>query len=464
MNCFSRFSFAVSGRVAGAALAVLCVAQPASANGRFPQSTHFFFSDKDPNLVLERTTFGLLVSHDRGKTFQWVCEPSMGLTGSEDTMLAVTSSSAIVATTFQGLSHTEDQACSWALVPGDTAGQVFIDLAQNPNDAANVIAFSSNFKGLIDGGKSTFTSQLWESKDEGKTFTKLGQPVDDQILTYTVDLTKTDPNRIYATGARNPGIAPIGSFLISPDHGSSWTEIVVPLVGTERSLWIAGVDPTNSNRVYVRTSNAVTSAADRLLLIEVDADGGAATQRTLYTATGSLLGFALSADGSRVFVGGPKDGVKVASTTDFAWQARANIQVQCLAVTGDGLWACSNEQSGFIAGISHDEGATFQPLIHFCDIQGPLTCGPNTGVANQCTSIWPGQKEALGCIDNGAVASGNDGGAASSDNAGPISSSGSKCSAEVPGLAGLRGEWSALVPGVIVAGGVLARRRRKRAR
>jgi hypothetical protein len=452
----------------GVALTALCYAAPASANGRFPESNHFFFSDKDPNLVLERTTFGVLVSHDKGKTFQWVCEPAMGLTGSEDTMLAIGPSGAIVGTTFQGLTRSQDQACSWALVP-ETGNQVFIDLTQNPNDETNIIAFASNFKG-VDAGVTTFTSQLWESKDEGKTFAKLGQPLDDLVLTYTVDVTKTDPNRIYVTGTRKTNPTPTGGLFVSPDHGTSWVEITVPLVDAERSLWIAAVDPTNANRVYLRTSNASNTGPDRLILVELEADAGvdagAATQRLIFTATGALRGFALNADGTKAYVGGPKDGVKVASTSDFAWQTRANIQVQCLAVTADGLWACSNEQTGFIAGLSKDDGATFQPLIHFCDIQGPLTCGPTTGVTNQCTSIWPGQRQALGCIDDGGAGGTDDGGpGSSSGDATPLSSSGSKCSADVRGASMTSAlPWGALVPGALVAAGAFVRRRRRRRR
>ena len=38
---------------------------PARANGRFPESNQLVFSAQEPDLVLLRVTFGLLVSHDR---------------------------------------------------------------------------------------------------------------------------------------------------------------------------------------------------------------------------------------------------------------------------------------------------------------------------------------------------------------------------------------------------------------
>ena len=33
--------------------------------------------------------------------------------------------------------------------------------------------------------------------------------------------------------------------------------------------------------------------------------------------------------------------------------------VQCLATRGDELWTCSAEVSGFVLGVSTDDGATF---------------------------------------------------------------------------------------------------------
>lgn len=45
------------------------LAADARANGRFPQSNAIFFAPNDSDLVLLRTTFGEVISHDRGKTW-----------------------------------------------------------------------------------------------------------------------------------------------------------------------------------------------------------------------------------------------------------------------------------------------------------------------------------------------------------------------------------------------------------
>ncbi|MBX3207147.1 MAG: hypothetical protein KF764_19020 [Labilithrix sp.] len=400
-----------SSWISAAALAAIALgAEPARANGRFPESNQIAFSAEDPDLVLLRVTFGLLVSHDRGKTFEWVCEQSIGFSGIEDPMYTVTPSKSIVGTTFQGLTVSRNGACGWSFVSGELDNQVFIDLTTNPTDAKNIVVFASSYDKQDSDGNILFTSRLWETKDEANTFQQLGQPLDPALLGYTVDLTATDPERIYVTAVRSPGVSPRGFLLVSKDHGKTWTEEEVPLVGTERAVFVAAVDPTNAERVYLRTSNTVDKPT-RLILREGGPDGGAPTQRTLHTAKGALAGFALTPDGSRIYIGGPKDGVLAASAQDYVFAQKANIETQCLAVGPDGLWACSNERSGFVAGLSKDDGATFEARVRFCDIGGPLTsCGPGTPTNDICAPNWPAQKALLGCggLDGGA--GGGDGG------------------------------------------------------
>lgn len=444
--------------VSAAVLAAVVAGAPlARANGRFPESNQIVFADHDPDLVLLRVTFGLLVSHDRGKTFGWVCEQSIGFSGVEDPMYTVTPSNAIVGTTFQGLTITRDNACGWGFAGGDLDKQVFIDLTTNPKDKKDIVVFASSYDKQGEDGGIFFASKVWETKDEAQTFQQLGQALDPSLLGYTVDLTASDPNRLYLTAVRYPGQPNAqGVLLVSKDHGQTWTEETVPLVDTERAVFVAAVDPNDAERVYLRTSNGVDKPT-RLILREANGEGGPPTQRTLHTANGALMGFALSPDGSKVYIGGPKDGVKVASTTDFAFEQRANIETQCLAINADGLWACSNERSGFIAGLSTDDGATFQPRLRFCDIGGPLaTCGPGTPTNALCTPGWPAQKSLLGC--GGGGGEGSDGGFTDAGGGfAPLPPPSGNCDCH----ASPAGPWGAVVS---VAGAAVALLRRARRR
>lgn len=376
----------------------------ASANGRFPASNQIVVTPHDPDLVLVRVTFGLLVSHDRGKSFDWVCEPSIGYTGVEDPMYAVTPSRHFVGSTFDGIAISRDQGCTWSKARpegGDTAetesfaGKVFTDLAADPRDGKHLVVFSSSYERQSDAGETYFANEVWETKDEGLTF-RLLQPrgFNPLLLGSTIDLTASDPERIYIT-ARDTG-KPITAFLLtSKNHGRSWEEMRIPLEGLETSVFIAAVDPTNAERVYLRTSTAGDEPT-RLLLRDLSSTG-APRIRVLHSAAGALLGFALSSDGKKIYIGGPKDGLKVAHESDFIFRQRSAIQVQCLTLSPDGVWACSNEQTGFIAGLSKDDGATFESRVRFCDIRGPLTCVVGSSTVEKCTSLWPPQRSTLGC-------------------------------------------------------------------
>lgn len=374
----------------------------AEANGRFPESNQLFFSPNDEQQLILRTTFGFLVSRDRGLTWGWVCENAFPLSGSEDPMIAVTPNGNVLATTFQGMSFSKTKACNWEYLktaplanPGTDGvdrGRVFIDLTTNPNDAKNVVVFASTYDRQDEDGGIYFSSQLFETVDEGVTFTKLGPDLDSSFLGYTLDLTKTDPQRIYVTAVRNPG-GPVAALLLtSKDRGLTYTETPIQLEDTERGVYIAAVDPTNADHVYVRTSNG-TDKPSRLLY----SDNAGQSWRVVYKGVGPLVGFALSPDATKVFVGGPKDGIQVASTTDFQFSQRSNIEIQCLAVSTDGLWACSNEKSGFIIAVSKDDGVTFEKKTHFCDIKGALECPSGTSTNTECPGRWPAQAGFLGC-------------------------------------------------------------------
>jgi photosystem II stability/assembly factor-like uncharacterized protein len=388
--------------------------EPARANGRFPESNQLFFAPNDEQLML-RTTFGFFVSKDRGGTWHWVCEQAFPLSGSEDPMVAIAPNGNILATTFQGMSLSTAQACNWEYLKtaplanfdqsGMDRGRVFIDLAANPNDAKNVVVFASTYDRQDEDGGLYFSSQLFETADEGATFTKLGPDLDSSLLGYTLDLTKTDPQRIYVTAVRNPGGTVAAFLLTSNDRGLSYSETTIPLDDpAERGIYIAAVDPTNADHVYVRTS-AGTDKPSRVIYSE----NAGQSWRLLYKGAGPLPGFALTPDGQKVFVGGPKDGIHVASTTDFQFAQTTNIEVQCLAVSADGLWACSNEKSGFIVGLSKDDGVTFEKKTHFCDIKGALDCPAGTSTNTECPGRWPAQANLLGCegVDAGADGGGN---------------------------------------------------------
>ena len=64
-----------------------------------------------------------------------------------------------------------------------------------------------------------------------------------------------------------------------------------------------------------------------------------------------MLGFALSSDGSKIFIGSNEDGLLMAEASDLVFHRQnAKIHVQCLATRGNELWACAPAVDGFVGG------------------------------------------------------------------------------------------------------------------
>lgn len=390
--------------LAGAAAAsILLAPSEAQANGRFPESNAYFFSPSDPNTVILRVTFGLLVSKDRGLTWDHICEPAIGLTGSEDPMFSITPKGTWIGSTFSGVALSPDNGCAWSLVKGPIADLVFVDLTNRPATPDKVIAFASSYAGQDPDLNPFYESNLWETADDGQSWTRI-TPVTlpKELLGETVDVAPSDDQRIYVSMLKNAGQeSRQGVLMVSNDHGKTFTSLPVPLEDDEKAPFIAAVHPTNADRIYIRTSNA-TDRPSRLMV----SDDAGKTFRTVFKGNGPLMGIAFNTDHTKIWVGGPLDGLQVASTTDFVFTKKTNISIQCLSFQSDGLWACSNEAGGFVAGVSKDEGSTFEAKLRLCGIRGALECPVGTlanfecvqgGKSAQRAQTWPAQNARLGC-------------------------------------------------------------------
>lgn len=202
----------------------------------------------------------------------------------------------------------------------------------------------------------------------------------------TVDVAPSDPRRLYASGIRPA--ARTAALFVSTDAAQSWTERTAPFDSpSEQGLYIAAVDPSVPERVYLRSSGATSS---RLLVT----DDAGLSFRELFSGR-SLLGFALSPDGSDIYVGGPEDGLWWASRDGRVFEQRSPMPVLCLTSLGNLLYACSNEQLGFALGVSSDGGRHFTPTLHLSDVRGPVACAPESS-GGVCTAAWPTIAERLG--------------------------------------------------------------------
>jgi hypothetical protein len=464
---------------------LLLHAAPAAANGRFPQSNQIVFSPTDPDLIVLRTTYGILPSHDHGATWQFLCEDAIGvgLSTLADPTLGLTQNNSLLAGVSLGMNVSADTGCNWKCIGGQLQGQVIVDLAVRPDSPASAVAITGTYFAPPDSGQEMTNSTVFETDDDGVTWAALGTPIDPRVLVETVDVTQTDPNRLYVSGVRGYGLERTASLFVSKDKGQTWTEWQLPPAKfdptTEDSIFIGGVDPTNADRVYLRSSALPMGGRSRLTVVTLASDGtptftGARSfdaGMAFLGLTGELLGFALSQDGSRVYIGSTQDGLWSAQASDLAFEKTSSIDVQCLATRGAELWACSSAVSGFIAGVSTDGGKTFTsklPLIG--TLSGPIACAPDPAGAacgqqanaSQCSGPYKSFCDSFSCQEPtlgqpGDAAPEADASRGDGSSHGVANSASSSCDLTAPGRGGAAGIGATFA----LIGLALQRRRRR---
>lgn len=444
---------------------LVIAARDAKGNGRFPASSAVVFSPASDDDVLVRVTFGLLVTHDRGKSWKWICERAIGFSGPEDPTYVVTKSGAIVAGLFDGLRVTRDGGCTWEAVTSDA--KVFVDLTMRED--GSVIALASSYDRHGDAG-SLYKSQLYVSTDDARTFVPLGARIDPTLLAESVEVAASDPKRLYVSAVRGDDVGRRGVLLVSNDAGAHWIERAIA-AEDQLAPFIAAVDAKRADRVYIRT--AASPEKPTLLLVTDDAGK---TYRRLLGAKGPLLGFALSPDGKTVYAGGPDDGLFGGPSDAKELSSLSKLRVQCLGQHHDTLWACSSEAGGFVAGTAAasavaaltvgptaDAAAPFEARLHLRDIGGPLACASGSAVAKECGIDWKKLSNDLGIGDAdkrdaapSAPAAG--GRAGQTADAARVDAA---AKAKESSVERDRSPWYAAIVGVIVVAIVVVRGRRK---
>ncbi len=385
-----------------------------------------------------RTTFGILVSKDGGRSFRWICEKALGVTGQFDPPLTVLADGRLIVGVDGGILSSID-GCSFAMEPG-LEGESVRDLT---TDGAGTTAYA------ITGARGK-PGRVWR-RDRG-TWTKLGKDYDD-INFLTIDVAPSNPKRIYLTG--EPWSTVRGEVWISSDGGATFTEQKNELEA-RGPFFLSYVDPKNQDRILLRHLHFAGSD------LIASTDGGKTLRLALHWTT-SMLGFAKSDDGQVVWLGS-------ASPADGIWRSRDRGEhfekvngegVYCLYALGKTLYACANPNAlgGYALGISQDEGVTLDKVSGFADVEGAMLCdaGPSLcepGWPEMRASILPTPDAGLATLDAGEPTQPLEAGTK------PAPAVRNTCGCNVVG-ASPRPPWSILCLAGLIPLGVWARARRR---
>lgn len=358
-------------------LAALLAPPGAGANGRFPNAQQVIVGPgTSSRTIVLRVTFGLVVSRDSGSTFRWFCEDVMyepyTLSMNYDPPVELTRFGTIVFGFNQGV-HALTDGCS-STGQDDLRGREITDLASTA-DGSTVFA--------IDGTLGA-PARVLRAPANTLRFAPVGPALDRMQLT-TIDVAPGDPNRLYLSAlddARRP-------LLLRSDDGGARVDALAPAADLGDAVFVAAVDPTDPQVVYVRSTRGLGSALLR------SADGGARFETVARTAD-EMLGFAISGDGATVWYGSDAGGLFRSDDRGRSFQRVSDLPVYCLKQHQGTLWACTDwVRRGYALMRSSDNGASFVGALRWEDLPGPPDCPDGTPAARTCSDRWLGFQRQL---------------------------------------------------------------------
>jgi MYXO-CTERM domain-containing protein len=361
-----------------AASLLLLATTAAYGNGRFPSAQEFHQGPgANSDLMVVRTTFGLVVSVDRGRHWEYWCEDALLYGDGYDPPLTYAADGTMMVALEDGLVTTRN-GCTFRRQP-DLESLTVKDLASSPDGRVTwAIAVTRN---------ATPDSRVARSTDNGLTFDFVGDRFPGVVL-QTIEVAGSDPMRLYASGTLNADGRAV--LYRSVDGGARWERAGLSF-GEATGVYVSGVDGRHPEVLYLRATAASSemdagSAQGAGVLLRSD-DGGETVREVLRTR-GPMRGFAISDDGRSVWGGGPDDGVW--RSVDGAAPTRFSDEpVDCLRWSDGSLWACRAFVPGGPLLLRSDGEASFVTALSAADVGGPPPrCPAGTLSHDVCPGRW----------------------------------------------------------------------------
>jgi hypothetical protein len=356
----------------------------ALANGRAPITNGVRFQPGDNHSLFVATTFGLLVSHDDGCSFRWICEKSVEYAGTFDPKYRIAVDGTIFATTYNGLRISRDGGCTFTTATADLPAGAPGRVAETWVDALDIGPTGDVWIATADGGKS---NDIYRSTDNGVSFESRGK-LSRSIWWKSVAIAPSRAQRVYATGYQVAG-TPTAYFEITDDDGAHWAES--PLAGVQFGMtpiiYALGVDRTDPDVVYMSSSAANLPVGDRLYR---SSDGGVTWTEVLVT-TAAILDLAVLPTGN-VMVATLGGGSFESLDRGVSFSAMSDApQLACVGAKDDGrIYGCGAnwEPDDKALAISTD-ARTWSKVFRFVELAGPVDCPSGTPQHEICGEQWP---------------------------------------------------------------------------
>jgi hypothetical protein len=353
---------------------VLGVVIPATifAHGLPPQTLSVSLRPGSENDLMIGTTFGGVISHDRGQSFRVICEEAIGYGTGQRASWWLSPSGADFACSLKGLFVARTGGCDWQSVPELES----IGCLEIRGQGSTLIAVS---------GKFGETNQILRSTDDGVSWHPSNESSTTRFYS-SVRFAPSDPQRVYV-GAW--WFNPYASVLLrSDDNGQTFgaTDLSASLP-TAGAFFVLAVHPQKSSVVFASVSQDNPRAA---WLVRSTDSGGSFT--VVATSTEIFNSVAFGVDPSTVFAAAGNQLFR-SENEGLSFMALPIPQRNaCVTTTPAGrLYSCGLEElDGWVVGEASSAGGTnFAPFLTWGQIAGPISCPVGSAVATLCEPLWP---------------------------------------------------------------------------
>ena len=362
----------------------------ASANGRPPGTSTINFRQGAEQHIAAGMTFGLVMSHDGGTTWQWTCEKAVLYGGMYDPDYVYSPTGALFATTFDGALVNRD-GCVFQ--PTSFATKFISSITQGPDGSVLVAAADTP------GAGNPGDAKIYKSTDNGMTF-NLGATAGLVNDWYnSLEVAPTDANRVYLSGYRITAGMRSWQIYKSLDGGSSFTPVTSTGFTTSdnSSIDIVGIKRGAPDTVFARVSIVDGALGDAIWRSD---NAGQSWMKIFPTSTFAVrddLSFVVRGNGDLVIASRNSGAFVSRGPTNATWEMVAGApHVNCLVENAAGeLWACTQN---FGAPGTPSDGAgimkttdlaSWTSVLRYQEIQGPIDCPVGTRTHDQCVYACP---------------------------------------------------------------------------
>ncbi len=353
--------------------AALSLTLPAAAEAHAPPQATGIFPVLGSSEVARwvRTNRGLITFAGEAAEPRLLCHEAYGAVLSETPPLIVGPAGALVATFGAGIVRVAPDGCSATPVQAPLGERRVLDMAISQDGSRHYLLISPS---------ATEQGALLTSDDDGSTFTEAAAL---DVFGTALRISPSNPERIYVTAQRETEDGqPAHELLVSTDDGTTFKNLVVELLDSEVRAFVLAVDPTDEQRVFLRTLAGNPDDPERLLLSE---DGGESFS-VVFEGVGPL---AFAIDETNAWVGG-RDGVARSADRGKSFQVMpdAPTLVGCLVAEQGSLSVCGYQDNEFGVVRLAADGQSFVRDLKFSEVTQQVACPADAPVLSSCGPVF----------------------------------------------------------------------------